>query len=181
MYFYNLNIFPEDLFSFAFFFSYKFPRVFMGEQRGSLTIAGSSLHLAQSCPLQFTHLQNGNNNEHLRKSVHISGLRSQMLGSPEAQQKEIASNFRCFEWVSNGACFSLLAVRETKFSAQASLRQALQLHARSQTLRASSFISHPATISMLNFPLSSSILLTQRFSTYAKWSRLQDEDHAQSP
>lgn len=64
----------------------------MGKQRGSLTIAGSSLNLAQSCPFQFTHLQNGNNNKHLRESIHMSSLRPLTLGPPEAQQREIASN-----------------------------------------------------------------------------------------
>lgn len=67
-------------------------RGFMGKQRESLTIAGSSLNLAHSCPFQFTHLQNGNNNKHLRESIHMSSLRPWTLGSPGAQQRDIASN-----------------------------------------------------------------------------------------
>lgn len=64
----------------------------MGKQGGSLTIAGGSLNLAQPCPFQFIHLQNGNNNKHFRGSVHMSSLRPLILGSPEAQQQEIPPN-----------------------------------------------------------------------------------------
>lgn len=95
----------------------------MGEQRGSLSSAGSSLNLAQSCPFQFTHLQNGNNNKHLRENIHMSSLRPLMFISPEAQQRETASNSGAL----NGLLMELaplLAVRETKFSAPAPLHQA---------------------------------------------------------
>lgn len=91
----------------------------MREQRGSLT---SSLNLAQSCPFQFTHLQNGNNNKHLRENIHMSSLRPLMFISPEAQQRETASDSDAL----NGLLMELaplLAVRETKFSAP--LHQAL--------------------------------------------------------
>lgn len=96
----------------------------MGEQRGSLTSAGSSLNLAQSCPFQFTHLQNGNNHKHLRENIHMSSLRPLMFISPESQQRETVSNSDAL----NGLLMELaplLAARETKFSAPAHLHQAM--------------------------------------------------------
>lgn len=96
----------------------------MGEQRGSLTSAGSSLNLAQSCPFQFTHLQNGNNNKHFRENIHMSSLRPLMFISPEAQQRETVSNSDALNGLLMGLA-PVLAVRGTESSAPAPLHQPL--------------------------------------------------------
>lgn len=166
LYFYYLNIFSWDLFSFAFFFSYTFPGALWGEQ--SLTIAGSSLNLAESCPFQFTHLQNGNNNKHLRENIHMSSLKPLMIGSPEAQQREIASNSDD----SNGFLMEpdSLCCWETKFSAQAPLHQSQTLSILFPT---SSWNHLQAQLSTIEQYLINSVVFY-----YAKRSRLQNEDHA---
>lgn len=151
LYFYNLNVFPWDLFSFAFFFSYTFPGVLWGEQ--SLTIAGSSLNLAESCPFQFTHLQNGNNNKHLRENIRMSSLRPLMFGSPEAQQREIASNSDDL----NGF------LMEPDSAAGRSSFQLKHPYIKARHW-ASSFLPHPEIISKLSVPPWSNIWLTQWFS-----------------
>lgn len=147
----------------------------MKEQRGSLTI---SLNLAQSCPFQFTHLQNGNNNKHLRENIHMSSLRPLMFISPEAQQREAASNSDAL----NGLLMELaplLAAREIKFSAPA------PLHLVWGGMPEDRHCEHPLSCLILQpLPRSaslwwSSVWVTQWFSTSAKWSELWDEHHAE--
>lgn len=149
----------------------------MREQRGSLTNTGSSLNLAQSCPFQFTHLQNGNNNKHLRENIHMSSLRPLIFISPEAQQRETV-RFRCFEWASNGACSSYGSQEDQVLSSSTPPSGRGDMpEARHCEHPLSWLILRPLPCSASHWW--SNIWLTQWFSTSAKWSGLWDEQHAE--